>query len=122
MTLHAAAAPARAADRVPPAAADLFCCVRPRSAANQPHTPLLLSIDGTDRQTDGRTIDCYIDSAPHTMRVALIDKTGGPKREPPSPIEPSSNDTSFHEIDLDLVVHGKSSSSLSSSFCYTLKL
>jgi len=35
-------------------------------------TPLLLSIDGTDRRTDGRTPDRYIDPALHTMRAATI--------------------------------------------------
>ena len=35
-------------------------------------TSLLLSIDGTDRQTDGRTPDRYIDSARHTMQAASI--------------------------------------------------
>ena len=44
----------------------------PRSAANQPHTPQPLSIDGTDRQTDGRTSDRYIDRAPQTLRAALM--------------------------------------------------
>ena len=28
-------------------------------------------MDGTERQTDGRTPDRHIDSAPHTMRAAL---------------------------------------------------
>jgi len=30
----------------------------------------LPSIDGTDRRTDGRTPDRYVDPAPHTMRAA----------------------------------------------------
>jgi len=33
-------------------------------------TPLLLSIDGTDRRRDERAPDCYIDRPPHTMRAA----------------------------------------------------
>jgi len=35
-------------------------------------TPLLLRIDGTDRQTDGETPDRYIDPAQHTTRGATI--------------------------------------------------
>jgi len=38
------------------------------TAANLPH-PLLLSNDGTDRQTDGRTAGSCLDLVPHTMRV-----------------------------------------------------
>jgi len=34
--------------------------------------PLLLLIDGTDRRTDERTLDGYIDPAPHTVRTASI--------------------------------------------------
>ena len=34
--------------------------------------PLLLTIDETDRRTDGRTLDRYTDPAPHTMRVVSI--------------------------------------------------
>jgi len=33
---------------------------------------LLLSIDGTDRRTDGRTPERYIDPAPHTMLAASV--------------------------------------------------
>ena len=36
---------------------------------------LLLSIDGTDRQTDGRTPDRFIVPAPHTARAASITDT-----------------------------------------------
>jgi len=35
-------------------------------------TPLLLSNDGTDRQTDGRTRERFIDPAPHTGRAVTI--------------------------------------------------
>jgi len=35
-------------------------------------TPLLRSIDGTDRRTDGCTPDRYIDPALHTMRTVSI--------------------------------------------------
>ena len=51
-----------------PAAADRYLLPAGRSAANRP-TPLLLSTDGTDRQKDRRTRDCFIDPVPHTMRV-----------------------------------------------------
>ena len=36
--------------------------------------PLLLSIDGTDGQTDVRTLDRYTDPVPHSMRAASIGK------------------------------------------------
>ena len=47
---------------------------RPQGAQQQTRrTPLLLSINGTDRrtdaQTDGRTPDRYTDPAPHTFRA-----------------------------------------------------
>jgi len=32
--------------------------------------PLLLSIDGTDRRTDGRTLDRYLNRAAHIARAA----------------------------------------------------
>ena len=35
-------------------------------------TPLLLSIDGTDKQTDGRTPDRYIYPAPHATRTLSL--------------------------------------------------
>jgi len=41
---------------------DISC---PHGAQQQTRrTPLLLSIDGTDRRTDGRTLDCFINPAP----------------------------------------------------------
>jgi len=48
------------------------CCLLPagRSAANPPHAPLLLPVDGTDRRTDRRTdrqtLDRFIDLAART--------------------------------------------------------
>jgi len=39
-------------------------------------TPLLLSVDGTDRQTDGRTPDRYIDPAPHATRTLSLRTRG----------------------------------------------
>jgi len=43
----------------------------PHGAKQQTHrTPLLLSIDGTDRRTDGRTIDRFIDSAYYAGSVS----------------------------------------------------
>ena len=38
-----------------------------RSAAKPPHTAA--AVEWWDRQTDGRTLDRFIDTAPHTMRV-----------------------------------------------------
>jgi len=40
-----------------------------RAQQQTSRTPLLLSIDGTDRRTDGRTPDHYIDFAPHAGNV-----------------------------------------------------
>ena len=34
--------------------------------------PLLLSIDGTDRRADRRTLGCYIDPAPPTVRAVSV--------------------------------------------------
>ena len=51
-------------------AIDISC---PRGALLQTRrTPLLLSIDGTDGRTDGRTLDRFIDPAPHTTRAVSI--------------------------------------------------
>jgi len=41
-----------------------------RSICQTRRPPLLLSIDGTDGLTDGRTPDRYLDPAPHTPRSA----------------------------------------------------
>jgi len=38
-------------------------------------TPLLLSIDGTDRQSDGRTPDRYTYPAPHTTQAVSVTHT-----------------------------------------------
>ena len=35
-------------------------------------TPLLLSIDGADTRTDGRTPDRYVDPAPHTRQAVSM--------------------------------------------------
>jgi len=43
-------------------------------------TSLLLSIDGTDRQTDRRTPDRYLDPAPHTVHAASITGNGSQLR------------------------------------------
>jgi len=59
-----------AAERRCPPLAIYVCCRRRRSAANQP-AALLLSIDGTDRQTDGHP-DRYIDRAGRTMRQRSV--------------------------------------------------
>jgi len=41
---------------------------QPHGAQQQTsRTPLLLSIDGTDRQTDGLTLDRYVDPDPHIL-------------------------------------------------------
>jgi len=46
----------------------IFC---PQSAQQQTRRkPLLLSIDRT--RTDGRTLDRYIDPAPHTIRAVSV--------------------------------------------------
>jgi len=48
-------------------------CKCPRSAANQPHA-LLLPLDGTDRQTDGRSPDRYVNAASRTKtRYTTVD-------------------------------------------------
>jgi len=44
---------------------DIFC--RRGTQQQTCRTPLLLLMDGTDRQTDGRTLDHVIDPAPHTV-------------------------------------------------------
>ena len=49
---------------------DIFCPHGAQQQTRQP--PLLLSIDGTDKQTDRRTPDRYVDRAPHTLRTASI--------------------------------------------------
>jgi len=36
-------------------------------------TPLMLSNDETDRQTDGRTLDIFIDPAPRTMYAGSVE-------------------------------------------------
>ena len=42
----------------------------PRGAQQQTRrTPLSLSIDGTDRQTDGRTLDRFIEPAPRAVSL-----------------------------------------------------
>jgi len=56
---------------------DISC---PAGAQQQTHsTPLLLSIDRTDRETagrtDGRTLDRYIDPALHTIRAVSVGLT-----------------------------------------------
>jgi len=56
--------------RSTPAATDRYLLPAGRLSANPPAAPSLLSIDGTDRQTDKRTLDRYIDLAPHNMRAA----------------------------------------------------
>jgi len=43
---------------------------RGRSAANPPHTAA--AVDRWDRRTDGRTLDRFIDPAPHTTRAGSI--------------------------------------------------
>jgi len=59
--------PAFAAERRRLLWTDMSC----RRGAQQQtrRAPLLLSNDETDRQTDGRTPDRYIDPAPHAMRA-----------------------------------------------------
>jgi len=34
------------------------------------------TVDRWDRQTDGRTLDCYINPAPHTMHIVLLTDSG----------------------------------------------
>ena len=46
-----------------------------RELSSKPTAPcmlLVLSIDGTDRRTDGRTTDSCMDPASHTMRVTSV--------------------------------------------------
>jgi len=65
-----AAAPLLPRARRPPLSIDISC---PRGAQQQTRrTPLLLSIDGTDGQTDGRTLDRYIDPAPYAGSVRCL--------------------------------------------------
>jgi len=70
MTLPAFAAERHAAAPLllhgrPPLSTDISS---PHGAQQQTRrTPLLLSNDGTDRRTDGRTLDRFIDHAPHTV-------------------------------------------------------
>ena len=67
MTLPAAAARAPAAiDQyaVPAAAVDQYLLPAPGCSMRR------MSTDGTDKRTDGRIHDRYIDPAPHTTRVA----------------------------------------------------
>ena len=54
----------------PAPAIDRYLLAAGRSAANPPAT--VTAVDWCDRQTDGRTLDRFIDPAPHTMRAALI--------------------------------------------------
>jgi len=49
---------------------DISCRQGPWQQTRRP--PLLLSIDVTDRRTDRRTPNRYIDPVPHTMRAASI--------------------------------------------------
>jgi len=49
-----------------PAAVDRYLLPAGRSATNPPVLP---SIDGTDRQTDGRTLDRFIDPVTHAGGV-----------------------------------------------------
>jgi len=46
-----------------------ICCLRPGYGKRQ------ISIDGTDRRTDGRTSDRYKDPAPHTILAVSINKS-----------------------------------------------
>jgi len=65
-----AAAPLLLGDRRLSLLIDISC---PRRAQQQTRRTLLLwSIDGTDRQTDGRTPDRYTDLAPRTIRTVSI--------------------------------------------------
>ena len=68
--------PAFAAERrlKAPAAIDRYLLQTPALSSK----PLLLSIDGTDRRTDGWTPDRYIDPAQHTMRAASVMSTAEP--------------------------------------------
>jgi len=52
-----------------PAAVDRCLLPERRSAANPPRAA---QTDGTDKQTDGRTLDRFIDPAPHTVRALSI--------------------------------------------------
>jgi len=55
---------------VPPLSTDIAC---PQDAQQQTRRkPLVLSIDGTDRRTDGHTPSLHIDPAAHTMRVESV--------------------------------------------------
>jgi len=75
-----ATAPFAAERRRPPLSTDISC---PPGAQQQTRrTPQRLSNDGTDRRTDGRTWDRYVEPAAHTVRaVAMIvlssDSRGG---------------------------------------------
>ena len=53
-----------------PAAVDRYLLPTRRSAANPPHT--VAAVDRQERRTDGRTLDRFIDSALHTIRVVSI--------------------------------------------------
>jgi len=56
-----------AAERRHPSSINISC---PRGAQQQTRRrPLLLSIGGTDKRADGRTLERYIDSAPRPMRA-----------------------------------------------------
>ena len=56
-----------AAGRMAPAVVDQYLLTARRSAANPPHAA------ATDRRTDGRTPDRYIDPAPRTIRAMSTD-------------------------------------------------
>ena len=85
--------PAFAAERwrlhstAPAARPQLFIDVSCRQGAQQQtrRPPLLLSIDGTDKRTerwtDGRTYDRYIDSVWHIMRATSITISRKPSLE-----------------------------------------
>jgi len=53
-----------------PEAGDRYLLPAGRAAANPPAT--VAAVDRCDRQTDGQTLNRYIDLAPHTMRAASI--------------------------------------------------
>ena len=81
--------PAFAAEsRRPHPRARIYRSISVADAGDQQQTrrpPLLLSIDGTDRWTDGQTPDRYIDPAPHVLRAAstktpFVDGLAGPKK------------------------------------------
>ena len=62
------------------------CLLRAGPQQQTRRRPLLVSIDGTGRRTDGRTdrrtLDRFIDYAPHTMRAATKTYRAGQKTGP----------------------------------------